>query len=294
MKKRALIFGHTGQDGYYLTNLLKKHDIEVKGISRTVMDFPCDITNFDSVCDVLREFSPQYIFDFAAISTTSHKAYFDNHMIIGTGTANLLEAVRLFLPNACVFLAGSGLQFVNEGQPIREATPLDATSSYAAVRNYSYYLARYFRASYGLRVYYGFFFTHDSPRRSSDHMSQKIAMAARMAANGSLEKLEIGAVDVCKEYLFAGDAMEAVWTLVTQEQVHEVIIGNGEAHSIKEWAEKCFDYVGLDWRNYVTPVKGFIPEYSCLVSDPTLLRSLGWRHKTGFDDLVRMMMEAES
>ena len=289
--KKAVIFGHTGQDGHYLTELLKKENIDVYGISRSFMDYKCDITNFNSVQSMLEDINPDYIFNFAAISTTSHNVLFENNTIIGPGTCNLLEAVRLVCPKARVFLSGSGLQFVNNGEPINENSAVTAESPYAAVRNYTYYLAQYYRNTYDLKVYFGFFFTHDSPLRTSSHMSQKIAIAARKAAKNEKVILEIGDMDVEKEYMFAGDAVNAVWILVNQDSVYEVVIGSGEVFSIKDWVKTCFDIAGLDWTKYIRTKDGFKSEYRRLISNPERIRRLGWQPKVSFHALAKMMME---
>src|SRR5258706_5661682 len=129
---------------------------------------------------------PKYIFHLAANSTTSHYALFDNHIAISTGTINILEAVKQVSPDTKVFLSGSGLQFVNKNIPIKETDEFEASSAYSVARIHSVYAARYYR-SLGIKVYVGYFFNHESPRRTERHISKMIAEAVKRIAKGSTE-----------------------------------------------------------------------------------------------------------
>lgn len=288
----CVIFGSSGQDGYYLTQLVYGFGGEVVGVSRfpgaqvhgTVADFNC-------VSSCIKKYKPDFIFHFAADSTTHHESLLTNHEAISTGTLNILESVRLHSPHSRVFLSGSAMQFANNGEAINESTPFAASSPYAFARIHATYAGRYFRDAFGLHVYNGFFFNHDSPLRNERHVNQKIAAAARRIAAGSKERLGLGNITVQKEFNFAGDIVEAVWTLVNQDTVYEAVLGSGEAHSIEEWASCCFSLRDLDWREYVDIEPGFQSEYARLVSDPTLIRSLGWRPRTTFTQLADMMVD---
>ncbi len=174
--------------------------------------------------------------------------------------------------------------------PINEETSFDASSPYSVARIQSTYAARYYRKTFGLKVYVGYFFNHDSPLRTEKHVNQKIAKAVQRIANGSNEVLKLGNIDVKKEFNYAGDVVEAVWTLVEQDDIFEVVIGSGKAYKIKDWLECCFQDVGLNWENYVVLAEQFVPEYSILVSDPKLVLSLGWQPDTSFDALAKMMV----
>lgn len=284
----AIIFGANGQDGFYLANLLRRHDVETVKISRSGGDLIGDVADWDFVEKTIKRFQPEYIFHLAANSTTAHEAVFDNHRAISTGTLNILEAVYRHGRNAKVFLSGSAMQFQNDGAPIDENTNFAALSPYAVSRIQTVYAARYYRLL-GLKIYVGYFFNHDSPRRGAAHVNQKIARAAK---NGA--PLELGDIGVCKEFNFAGDVVKAVWLLVNQDQVDEAVIGSGKAHGIEEWLELCFAAADRDWREYVTIVKDYTPEYKILVSNPALINSLGWRAQTDIEDLAKMMMEQEN
>jgi GDPmannose 4,6-dehydratase len=287
---KAIIFGINGQDGYYLSQLLIVNKVEVIGISRSSGHFTGDVSDFAFVESIIKHHKADFIFHFAANSTTRHEVLFENHHTISTGTINILESVRLHSPSCKVFLSGSAMQFRNEGRPINEQTAFEASSPYSVARIQSVYAGRYYRSAFGLKVYVGYFFNHDSPLRSEKHVNQKIVAAVRNIASGSAEKLELGNVDVKKEFNYALDVVEAVWQLINQEEVFETVIGCGYAHSILEWVEYCFAKVNLDWRNYLVTEEGFKPEYNVLVSDPQLIKSLGWQPKIDFYQLADIMM----
>ncbi len=285
----AIIFGANGQDGYYLANALREEGFQVIGVSRRGDFLRTDITSLNEVAELIKTHEPSFIFHFAANSTTRHDAMFENHETICTGTLNILEAVRLHSPKTKVFISGSALQFKNHGKPVKESDPFEARDPYAVSRIQSVYAARYFR-TLGLKVYVGYFFNHDSPRRSERHVAMKIAAAARRIAAGSKEILEIGDMSVVKEWSFAGDLMRALLIFIKQEVVFEVNLGSGEGHSIREWAEACFNSVDLDYRDHVKEDSDFKAEYKSLTCDPHLLFSLGYKPQTSFISLAKMMV----
>lgn len=289
---KALIFGANGQDGYYLRALLQEQGLAVIGASRSGDWVHADVASFGAVESLIEQHKPHFVFHLAANSTTRHSALFENHATICTGTLNILEAVKNHCPTSKVFLSGSGVQFRNQGIPISENDAFDANSSYSLARIHSAYAARYYRAL-GLKVYIGYFFHHDSPRRKEHHVSQMIASAARRIKAGSDEIIELGDVTVQKEWTFAGDVVNGLWTLVQQEDVFEATLGSGLAYSIEEWLERCFALIGKNWRNHVKLRVGFTPEYSRLVCDPSTLHSLGWTPTVSFNDLARMMVLGE-
>jgi GDPmannose 4,6-dehydratase len=287
--KTAIIFGVNGQDGYYLNELLRLKNIDVIGISRSGNWIHADAGNYEEVKRVIKQHKPDYVFHLAANSSTRHDVLFENHSTISTGTFNILEAVRLFSPDARVFLSGSGLQFKNTGNPIKETDPFEATSPYAVSRIQSVYAGRYYR-SRGLRVYFGYFFNHESPMRPERHMSKKITSAVQRIAEGSNEKIEIGDISVKKEWTFAGDVVKGIFTLVEQDKVFEATIGSGEAYSIEEWLRECFELVQKNWTDYVIEKRDFTPEYQILYSDPSTIFSLGWKPEVSFSALAKIMM----
>ena len=285
--KTAIIFGINGQDGFYLSVLLQKMEYKVIGISRT--DSNTDLTNFESVGELVKKTTPNLIFHLAANSTTRHDALFENHATISTGTFNILEAVKIYSPKTKVFISGSGLQFVNKEKPIKESDSFEARDPYSVSRIQSAYAARYYR-KLGLQVYVGYFFNHDSPRRTERHMAKKITEAVKRIANGSNEKLEIGDISVIKEWTYAGDIVEGILTLVLQDNIYEANISSGIGHSIEEWLNVCFLSIDEKWQDHIKLKNDFSPEYKMLVSDPTIITSLGWSPKVSFEELAKMMI----
>lgn len=286
---KALFFGASGQDGHYLDALLRKEGIESVGVSRSGDWLHADVGNRAQVDELVRAQRPDYVFQLAARSTTHHDAGPENHETIATGALNVLESVYRHAPAARVFIAGSGVQFQNQGQPIDEATPFEASSLYAVARIQSVYAARYYR-SRGLRTYVGYLFHHESPLRKPSHMSKRIVLAAqRIKSEGG--RLEIGDASVVKEWTFAGDVADAMLRLVRQDELSEAVVGSGEGHSIADWLEQCFGRVGLAWRDHVDLAAGFPVEYRQLVSRPTRLKALGWSPAVSFAELAEMMMQ---
>ncbi|HLY72386.1 MAG TPA: GDP-mannose 4,6-dehydratase [Puia sp.] len=286
---KAIIFGANGQDGYYLTRLLQQKGIVVIGVSRKSDLQTTDITSYRDVADLIEKNQPEYIFHLAANSTTRHEALFENHSVICTGTLNILEAVRVHAPHTKVFISGSGLQFVNNNLPIKETDAFEARDAYSVSRIHSVFAARYFRGL-GIPVYVGYFFNHDSPKRTERHIAKKISEAAKRIAEGSAEKLEIGDMSVIKEWTFAGDVVRGIWTLVNQDEIREANIGSGIGYSIEDWLDLCFGIINKNWKDFVNPKINFTPEYKKLVSDSSVMFSLGWKPGITLEELARMML----
>lgn len=285
--KTSIIFGITGQDGFYLRETLQKKGHHVIGVSRSSGG---DVADRQAVDTLVRQVQPDYIFHLAANSTTRHDALFENHATIATGTLNVLEAVKQHAPHCRVFITGSGVQFVNTGKPISENDAFAPLSAYAVARIHSAYAARYYR-SLGIKAYVGYLFHHESPLRKPNHLCKKIAELAKRVQAGSHEHVILGDPSVRKEVGFAGDIAEGIWTLVNQETHFEATIGTGKAYSIQAWIETCFSKVNCDWRSAIRiQADGFVPEYPILVSDPTTLFSLGWRPTVDIDALAEMML----
>ena len=291
-KKKAIIFGANGQDGFYLSRLLIKNQIDVTGVSRGGDFLKMDITHFEEVVDLIKKILPDYIFHLAANSTTRHNALLENHHTIATGTLNILEAVKNFSPNTKVFISGSGLQFKNEGKPIKETDAFAANDAYAVSRIQSVYAARYFR-TLGIKTYVGYFFNHDSPLRTERHVAKKISAAAKRIGEGSDEKLEIGDTSVIKEWTFAGDVVKGVWQFINQDIIFEANISSGLGYSIQQWIEACFDVIGRNPKDCITGTDNFKSEYKQLVSDASVIHSIGFMPKVSFTELAKMMVKDE-
>jgi GDPmannose 4,6-dehydratase len=290
---KAIIFGANGQDGYYLEKLLIKENVEVTAVSRNGDNHIVrgNITDRKFIETLISTVKPDYVFNLAANSSTHYDHLFENHETISTGTLNVLDAVWKYSRNSKVFLCGSGLQFVNKNSGIKETDPFDATNPYSISRIQSVYAARYFR-TLGLNIYVGYLFNHDSPLRSLRHVNQKIAQAAKSIAMKGTKHLELGNLEVQKEFAFAGDIVEGIWTFVNNSQnVFETVIGSGKAYTIRHWVELCFNYHGLNWSKYIINKEGFKSEYDILVSNPETINSLGWKPKVSIDKLCEMFCE---
>jgi len=285
----ALIFGANGQDGFYLSELLHQQGYKVIGVSRSGGFLQTDINDFKAVSILINEYKPEFIFHLAANSTTRHDVIFENHSTISTGTLNILEAVKQYSNNSKVFISGSGLQFVNNNLPIKETDAFEARDAYSISRIHSVYAARYYRRL-GLKVYVGYFFNHDSPRRTDRHMAMKIASFALKVSKGSTEKLEIGDINTIKEWTYAGDVVKGVWTLVNQDKIFEANIGSGIGYSIKDWLDVCFQLIGKNWHDYIVEKNDFVAEYKQLVSDSSLIFSLGWKPEVSLNQLAQKML----
>ena len=273
----CIIWGINGQDGHYLKVILQNEGYNVIGISRSAGNWTQgNVSDGEFVKQTIIKYQPQFVFHLAADSTTSHKAIFENHSTISDGSLHILESVNQFSRHTKVFLSGSGLQFKNEGIPIKETDLFEGRSIYAVERIYTVYLARYFR-QLGVKVYFGYFFHHDSPLRSERHLNMKIIKAAMAIKHDKQQILEIGNPDIIKEFNHAFDLMKAIWCLVKQDEVFEAVIGSGAGYKIMDWINICFDAVGIVKQNHIQLNPNFVSDFSSLVSNPETIKSLGWQ-----------------
>jgi GDPmannose 4,6-dehydratase len=288
---KALIFGSNGQDGFYLSELLKKEGLEVVTSSRSNADMLGDISNFNFVEAIVKLSQPDYIFHLAAKSSNQHHAILDNQNSISGGTINVLEAAYRHAKHCKVFLAGSGLQFENRNLPINEATPFAADSPYAISRIHSIYAGRYFRRKKGLKVYIGYLFNHDSALRRNSHVNMYIIEQVCKIAKQGHGTLEVGDYSVQKEFGNAEEIVAGMWTLMQQDTVFEACIGTGVAHPISKWIDLCFAHFDLDWQKHTVQLPNFTADYRILVSDPSLINSLGWKATSSIEEMASLMIE---
>lgn len=290
--KKAVIFGGGGQDGFYLTELLRSRNYHVICTARGRQNIiNCDVSDFVSVHSLLTTHQPSFIYNFAAKSTTSHEAVFANQKAIVDGTLNILESARIVCPHARIFITGSALQFENNGQGIHEEFPLVNSSIYATQRNCSLQLARLYRKEFGLLVYFGYLFHHDSPFRSDNHIASKI-----INYGVAIKKNKIGSIELLnplfeKEWTFSGDTMEAVQMLMEQETIFEAVIGSGNPFSIKDWGVLCFDMLGLQFEKHLNYSNQNNWRHERIFCQPRLIYSLGWSPKVGFRELAQLMLK---
>ena len=287
--KRALIFGANGQDGRYLSEICNERQIDAVTVARSSgWRYEGSVAN-TTLVDQLVQQQPDVIFHLAANSTTSHDAIRENHETIVTGTLNILESVLRYSPATRVFIVGSGVQFRNRGMPISENCEFDASSAYAVARIQSVYAARYYR-TLGIKAYVGYLFHHESPYRRPHHVSRVIVDGIKRILAGSAERITIGDATVEKEWAYAKDVAEGMFTLVEQDFVYEAAIGTGIAHSISEFLTEACRQAGLAIDEHVEFRSDFRAEYARLVSDPSTMNGLGWKATTELAQLVELML----
>ena len=289
---KAIIFGFNGQDGYYLKNLLSQLKINVFTSSRSNSDYNGDISDTDFVQTLIKKIEPDYIFNFAAVSSVSHEYFSENKKAILDGTINILESCRLFSKKSKIFISGSALQFKNYGIPINEFNDFDPSSIYSVFRINSVHISRYYREQIGLKVYIGYLFNHDSPFRLDNHINQKILRVVKSINDGNNVKLALGDINAQKEFGFAGDIVQAIWILVNQDKIFETVIGTGLAYSIKDWLDISFNFIKKNWEDYIVIDNSYKSPYKVLVSDPKTIFGMNWKPEVNIEELCLLMWKS--
>jgi GDPmannose 4,6-dehydratase len=321
MSKKALITGITGQDGSYLAELLLSKGYEVHGIKRRSSSFNTeridnifrdlhdrgarlflhfgDLNDSSNLFRLLLTIIPDEIYHLGAQSHV--RVSFDipeyTGEITGLGTTRLLEAIRQSGIHARFYNAASSEMFGNTPEvPQRETTPFRPRSPYACAKVYSYWSTVNYREAFGLFACNGILFNHESPRRGETFVTRKITRAVARILAGLQDKLYLGNLDAKRDWGYAGDYVEAIWTMMQQPEPNDYVIATGETYSVREFAELAFSYVGLDWRKYVEiDPRYFRPtEIDILLGDGSKARTnLGWRPKKSFEELVNLMVDAD-
>src|SRR6267143_2552676 len=319
MAKRALITGITGQDGSYLTELLLENGYEVYGIIRRSSSFNTDridhlyqdphdpdtrlrllygdLNDSSSLNTILRKVEPDEIYNLGAQSHV--RVSFDvpeyTGEVTGLGTVRLLEAIREagILPK---FYQASSSELYGKvlETPQTEKTPFYPRSPYGCAKAYSYYITVNYRESYNLFACNGILFNHESGRRGETFVSRKITRAATRIKLGLQEKLYMGNLDAQRDWGYARDYVEAMWMIMNADDPDDYVVATGETHSVREFLEKTFSYLDLDWEKYVEiDPRYFRPaEVDLLLGDASKVREkLGWQPKVTFDDLVKLMTD---
>ena len=320
MTKKAFITGITGQDGSYLAELLLAKGYEIHGLIRRASTFNTDridhlykdfhdpearvylhygdLSVSGQLTDLLQEILPEEIYHLGAQSHV--RVSFDmpeyTGDVTGLGTIRLLEAIRKTGVKARFYQASSSEMFGAAPPPQSETTPFQPQSPYAAAKVYAYYVARNYRAAYNLFAANGILFNHESPRRGETFVTRKITRAATRIKLGLQEKLYLGNLEAKRDWGFAGDFVEAMWLMLQQDKPGDYVIATGETHSVREFAEKVFARLDLDYRQHVAvDPRYFRPtEVDVLLGDATKARKeLNWQPKVSFDQLIDMMVAAD-
>jgi GDPmannose 4,6-dehydratase len=322
-KKVALITGITGQDGSYLAELLLGKGYEVHGLVRRSSLFTTDridhiyedphnpdvrmklwygdLTDANNLRRVLDEVTPDEVYNLGAQShvRVSFDLPVNTAEIDGIGTLKLLEAVREFQDYTRrlvrFYQASSSEMYGKVVQtPQTEATPFYPRSPYAVAKVYAYWITVNYREAYGIHASNGILFNHESPRRGETFVTRKITRAVGRIKQGLQEKLYLGNLDAKRDWGFAGDYVEAMWLMLQQPEPDDYVIATGETHSVREFCERAFGHVGLDYRDFVAiDPRYYRPtEVELLLGDPAKAkRTLEWQPSVPFESLVEMMVD---
>ena len=320
MAKKALITGITGQDGSYLAELLLSKGYLVHGIIRRSSTFSTsridhlyidphepksklflhygDLSDSTQLTNLFYDVMPDEIYHLGAQSHV--RVSFDmpeyTGDIVALGTTRLLEALRRSGIKAKFYQASSSEMFGMAPPPQNEATPFQPRSPYAVAKLYSYWMTVNYRDGYNLFTCNGILFNHESPRRGETFVTRKVTRAIAGILAGKQQYLHLGNLEAKRDWGYAPEYVETMWLMLQQEKPDDYVIGTGESHSVREFVEEAFAYVGSDWKQYVkVDPRYFRPtEVELLLADYTKAKErLGWSPKVTFKELVRIMVDAD-
>ncbi len=311
---KALITGITGQDGSYLADFLLEQGYEVLGMVRrtSTINFDrirhiqdCltivhgDLLDQVSLIDILQEHRPDEVYNLAAQSFVP--ASFSQPVLTGEFTAlgvtRMLDAIRCVDRDIRFYQASSSEMFGKVQEvPQRERTPFYPRSPYGVAKVYGHWITVNYRESYNLFACSGILFNHESPRRGLEFVTHKITNAVAHIKLGLARELRLGNLDARRDWGWAPDYVRAMWLMLQQDEPDDYVVATGETHSVREFCQVAFDYVGLDWEKcVVVDPKFYRPaEVDLLVGDPDKARRiLGWQPTVTFRELVQRMVEAD-
>jgi GDPmannose 4,6-dehydratase len=311
---RALITGVTGQDGSYMAELLLGKGYEVYGIVRrssvkkfdrieALMDdielVEGDLTDQSSLDSVIHSVQPDEVYNLAAQSfvPVSWNQPVLTGDVTGLGVTRVLEAIRKHRPQAKFLQASSSEMFGKVREtPQTEKTPFHPRSPYGVAKVFGHYITVNYRESYRLFACSAMGFNHESPRRGLEFVTRKVTHQVARIKCGVAKKLMMGNLDAQRDWGFAGDYVRAMWMMLQQPEPEDYVLATGQTHSIRELLEVAFGAVGLDWEEYVEIDPKLIrpAEVEFLCGDASKAREkLGWEPQVGFEELIKMMVEAD-
>lgn len=317
---KAFITGISGQDGYYLAKFLLEKGYEVHGtlrrsssINTSRIDslisqyekinklflYYSDLLDPSSISNLIKKINPDEVYNLAAQSHV--KVSFDNPIYttqVGTlGSISILEAIRNSDKKIKFYQASSSEMFGGiDSRSLNHNSDFLPKSPYAASKVFAHHITKIYRESYDLFCVNGILFNHESPYRGETFVTRKITRAVGRIAEGIQTKLSLGNIDAVRDWGFAGDYVEGMWLMMQHDTSEDWVLATGEAYSVKEFLNIAFGHVGLNWNDYVEiSERHFRPnEVNYLLGDPSkAINELGWKPKTSFQDLVKMMVEAD-
>ena len=319
--KKALITGITGQDGSYLAELLLSKGYEVHGIIRRSSTFNTrridhiyhdphngdkvhlylhygDIAVGETLQHIVYNIRPDEIYHLAAQSHV--RVSFDmpeyTGDVTGLGTTRILEAVRKAEVNTHFYQASSSEMFGAAKPPQNEDTIFQPQSPYAAAKVYAYWITHNYREAYNIFACNGILFNHESPRRGETFVTRKITRALAAIKAGKQKHLYLGNLDAKRDWGYAPEYVEAMWTMLQLEKADDFVIGTGESHTVRDFLQEAFSYAGMNYEDYVRiDQRYFRPtEVDYLLSDPSKAeKAFEWKPKVKFHELVRIMVDAD-
>jgi GDPmannose 4,6-dehydratase len=314
VKRKAFITGITGQDGSYLAELLLEKDYEVYGMVRRSSTFNRsridhlygrlelvygDLGDGSSLNQLMRTIRPDEVYNLGAQSHV--RVSFDipeyTADVVALGTLRLLDAIREGDLRCRFYQASSSEMFGKVHEvPQNEKTEFHPRSPYAVGKLFAHWITRKYREAYGMYAVNGILFNHESPRRAESFVTRKITVAIGSILRGELKELRLGNLEAKRDWGYALDYMEGAWRMLQQDEPDDYVLATGETHSVQEFLETAFTYAGLDWRDYVKiDPRYFRPaEVDLLIGDYSKAKEkLGWEPTVRFDELVRMMVDAD-
>jgi len=316
--KKALITGITGQDGSYLAELLLEKGYEVHGVVRRVaIEHPqarmwrirhvldrihihsASLESYASLFDIISDVKPDECYHLAAQSFVSY-SFEDEFSTINTnlnGTHYVLSAIKRQAPECRFYFAASSEMFGNvKESPQNENTPFHPRSPYGISKMAGFELTRNYREAYGLFALSGILFNHESARRGAEFVTRKITSAAARIKLGLDSEIRLGNLEARRDWGHSRDYVRAMWLMLQQAEPEDYVIATGESHSVQEFLQAAFDYLGLNYRDHLMiDDELYRPsEVNILQGDATKARKkLGWAPTTSFEELVKEMVDGD-
>ena len=310
----ALITGITGQDGSYLAELLLSKGYRVVGMARRastvtyeriqhllddIIVIQGDLKDQGSLLSMFEEYKPSEVYNLAAqsfVPTSWNQPAFTGD-VTALGVTRMLEAIRFVDAKIRFYQASSSEMFGKVVEvPQTETTPFYPRSPYGVAKVYGHWITVNYRESFGLYAVSGILFNHESPRRGLEFVTRKISNAVARIKLGLAKELRLGNLEARRDWGFAGDYVKAMWCMLQQPTPDNFVIGTGKTHSVREFCEIAFGYVGLDYNDFVVNDESYYrpAEVDLLVSNPSKAKTqLGWEPTIAFNELVTMMVDSD-